>query len=49
MCNIKTKDKISAEGLWSRLKLKNTGQCLQDSRLQWFGHLERMGKRAWSS
>ena len=35
--------------LRTNLKLKNTRECLQDGRLKWFGHLERMQDRVWSS
>ena len=41
--------RISLEELRNRLKLNNTRECLQDSRLQWFGHLERMKENARSS
>ena len=40
------KERISAEQLWTRLKLIGIGEHLQDRRLQWFGHLERMGENA---
>ena len=36
------KTRISAEELRTRLKLKSTGECLQDRRPQKFGHLERI-------
>ena len=49
MCYIRPEDKISAEELKIRLKLKSIRECLQDKRLQWFGHLERMEESAWSS
>ena len=29
--------------------MKNTTECLQDGRLKWFGDLERMQERVWSS
>ena len=41
--------RIFAEELRTRLKLKSMRQCLEDRRLQWFGHLERMEKNASSS
>ena len=31
------------------LKLRSIKECLQDRRLQWFGHLERTEETAWSS
>ena len=42
MCNVKSEDKISAEELRTRMKLKSMKECLQDRRLQWFVHIERM-------
>ena len=42
-------DRIAAEELRTRLKLKSLKNCLQDGRLQWFGHLKRMKDSAWSS
>ena len=41
--------RIAAEELRTRLKLKNLKKCLQDGRLQWFGHLKRMEDSAWST
>ena len=49
MYNVTAEDKISIEDLKTRLKLKSRGECLQDTRLQWFGDLERMDDSAWSS
>ena len=46
---VTAEDKISTEDLKTRLKLKSRGECLQDTRLQWFGYLERMDDSAWSS
>ena len=46
--NISPEGRISADELTARLKLKSMRNCLQDRRLQWFGHLERMEKSAWS-
>ena len=42
-------DRISAEELRTRLKLKNMREYLWDRKLQWFGHLESMEESAWSS
>ena len=42
MCNVRAEDRIPAEEITTRLKLKGTRDCLQDRRLQQFGHLERM-------
>ena len=39
---VTAEDKISTEDLKTRLKLKSRGECLQDTRLQWFCYLERM-------
>ena len=49
MPNVKSEDRISTEELRTRLKLKSMRKCLQDRRLQWFGHLERLEGNAWSS
>ena len=49
MFNGGPEDRISEEELRTRLKLKSRWECLQDRRLQWFGHLERMKESAWSS
>ena len=38
MCNFKSEDRISAE----ERRAKRIKKCLQDRRLQWFGHLEIM-------
>ena len=46
MCNVRLEDKISVEELWTRLKLKNMKECLQERRLQRFGYLERMEESA---
>ena len=43
MCNVRPEDKCSAE------ELRNVRECVQDRRLQWFGHLERIKESAWSS
>lgn len=42
MYNVRPDDRISAEELGTRLKLNSMKKCLQDKRLQWFGHLESM-------
>ena len=42
--NISPEDKISAEELRASLKLLSMRERLQDKRLQWFGHVERMEK-----
>ena len=42
--NISPEDKISAEELRASLKLFSMRERLQDKRLQWFGHVERMEK-----
>ena len=45
---IRPEDRISAEELRTRLKLKSMRECLQNRRLQWFGHLETI-ESLWSS
>lgn len=42
--NINPEDKIYAEELRASLKLFSLRERLQDKRLQWFGHVERMEK-----
>ena len=42
--NINPEDKIYAEELRASLKLFILRERLQDKRLQWFGHVERMEK-----
>ena len=44
--NINPEDKIYAEELRASLKLFSLRERLQDKRLQWFGHVERMEKSA---
>ena len=44
MCTVQPEDRIFGEELRPRL------ECLQDRRLQWFGHLEKMEESSsWSS
>ena len=42
-------DKISTEEIKAKPKLKSMREYLQDRRLQWFGHLEKMDESVWSS
>ena len=49
MCNIRPEDRIFAEELRTRLKLKSMRKYLQDRKLHCFGHLERMEANASSS
>ena len=49
VCNDESEDKIFAENFRTRLRLKSMKECLQDRRLQWFGHLEGMEESACSS
>ena len=49
MCKVGSEDRISAEELRTRPKLTSTRECLQDRRLRWFVHPERMEESAWSS
>ena len=44
MCSDRLEYKISAEELRTRLKLKSMKECSQDTRLEWFGHLEKIGE-----
>ena len=45
MCSIRPQDRISVGELRAGLNLNSTRECLLD-RLQCFGNLERMEKRA---
>ena len=47
--NIRPQDRIPEEELRTRLKLKGMRECLQDRRLRWLGHLDRMEEGAWYS
>lgn len=47
--NVRPENWIVVEELRTRLKLNSVRKCLQDGRLQWFAHQERMGENAWSS
>ena len=47
ICNIRPEDKISAEELKTRIKLKSMRECLQDKRPKWLGHFERMEESVW--
>ena len=49
MCKVRSEDRISAEKLRSRLKLKNMRECLHERRMQWFGQLKGVIESAWSS
>ena len=46
LCNVLSEDRISAEELRARLKLKSMRECLQDRRLQWLCYLEGMKEGA---
>ena len=41
---VRPADRISAEELRTRLKLKSMRRYLQDTTLNWFGHLEKNGR-----
>ena len=49
MCNVSVKDRFSSKELRKRLHLDSIGSCMQNRRLHWFGHVERMDKNAWAS
>lgn len=49
MCNVGVKDRLSSKELRKRLHLDSIGSCMQNRRLHWFGHVERMDKNAWAS
>ena len=48
MFRVRPKDRFLQRNLGLRPKLKSKGECLQDRRLQWFGHLGRMEGSGWS-
>ena len=39
ICNVSSKDRISAEKFRTPLKLKIMRECFQDRKMQWFGHM----------
>ena len=49
MCNVSFKDRLRSDELRGRLNLESIGRCVQNKRLYWFGHTERMDKRLWVS
>ena len=49
MDNVRSEDRISAENLRTRPKMNGMNKCLQDRKLQWFGHIERMEEGVWFS
>ena len=49
ICSVRPDDRIFTVELKTRLKLKSMRERLQDRRLQWFGHIERIEESAWSS
>ena len=49
MCKVRLEDRIFAEELRTRLKLKSMMESLHDRRLQWFGYLWKIRESVWSS
>ena len=49
MCNVSLKDRLRSDELRGRLNLESIGRCVQNRRLHWFGHIERMDKSFWVS
>ena len=49
MCNVSLKDRLRSDELRGRLNLESIGRCVQNRRLRWFGHIERMDESAWVS
>ena len=47
MCNARPRGRTSAQEHRNRLKLNSMRDCLEDRKLQLFGHLERMEENAW--
>ena len=48
MCNYRPMDKLSAEILRTRVKMNSMRESLQNGKLNWFGHLERIEVSTWS-
>ncbi|MEW8547872.1 MAG: hypothetical protein AB2693_30565 [Candidatus Thiodiazotropha sp.] len=40
MCNVKAKDEVSSDSLFSKLGIQDLDVVLRTSRMQWFGHKE---------
>ena len=49
MSNVSLKDRLRSDELRGRLNLESIGRCVQNRRLRWFGHTERMDKSFWVS
>ena len=49
MCNVSLKDRFRSDEFRGRLNLESIGRCVQNMRLCWFGHIERMDKSFWVS
>ena len=49
MCNVSLKNRLRSDELRGRLNLESIGRCVQNRRLHWFGHIERMDKSFWVS
>ena len=49
MCNVSLKNRLRSDELRGRLNLESIGRCVQNRRLCWFGHIERMDKSFWVS
>ena len=49
MCNVSLSDRRPSEELRKRLGIKSVSDIMQQMRLQWFGHVERMGNDNWVS
>ena len=49
MCGVSLSQHIPSSELRSRLNLRSIRDCIQQRRLEWFGHIKRMGDEAWPS
>ena len=49
ICSVRPDDRIFTVELKTRLKLKSMRERLQDRRLQWFEHIERIEESVWFS
>ena len=42
MWNVKPEDRIRAEQIRTRIKLKSEKECLRNNKMQWYRHIERI-------
>ena len=49
MCNVSLMDRLRSDEIRGRLNLESIGRCVQNRRLRWFGHIEKMDRNFWVS